>query len=216
VPLTGACDCGRGRAEMAAEVLPKRRQVLELELRRRTIKYRTVAGTCARRRVHRSDFPEGVAAPGQCGPSGAALAVYPTQYQLLPYQRTAELLAQVGGIPLSPGSVHCAVEMAGHRLKPMEQAIRDALITAPVAHADEAGVRVGTALHWLQELSTADLNAYLPIPSAAPMRSTPSACWSGLAASLGTTTGRLTSVISACTTSATPTTCASSSPWPQP
>jgi transposase len=79
----------------------------------------------------------------QYGPSVAALAVYLTQYQLLPYQRTAELLAQLGGIPLSAGSVHRAVEVAGCRLKPVEQAIRDALITAPVAHADETGERAG-------------------------------------------------------------------------
>jgi transposase len=124
VPLSDTCACGRCCAEIAAEVLPERRQVIELEIRRKVIEYRIVAGTCTCGHTHRSDFPEGVAAPVQYGPSVSALAVYLTQYQLLPYQRTAELLAQVGGIPLSPGSVHRAVAVAGHRLKPMEQAIR--------------------------------------------------------------------------------------------
>jgi len=128
------------------------------------IEYRIVAGTCACGRAHRSDFPEGVAAPVQYGPSVSALAVYLTQDQLLPYQRTAKLLAEVGGIPLSPGSVHRAVELAGVRLKPLEQAIRDALITAGVAHADETGIRVGTKLYWLHVLSTPALTAYFPHP----------------------------------------------------
>ncbi|TVQ91135.1 MAG: IS66 family transposase [Chromatiaceae bacterium] len=164
VPLSGECDCGRACAAIAAEVLPERRQVIELEIRRQVVEYRTVAGTCACGRVHRSDFPEGVAAPVQYGPSVSALAVYLTEYQLLLYQRTAELLAQVGGIPLSPGSVHRAVAVAGHRLKPMEQAIRDALITVSVAHADETGIRVGTKLYWLHVLSTPALTAYFPHP----------------------------------------------------
>jgi transposase len=98
VPLSGSCECGRWRGEIAVDMLPERRQVVELEIRRKVTEYRTVAGTCACGREHRSDFPEGVGAPVQYGPSVSALAVYLTQYQLLPYQRTAELLAQVGGI----------------------------------------------------------------------------------------------------------------------
>jgi len=162
VPLSGTCACGRCRAEIAAAALPERRQVIELEIRRKVIEYRTVAGTCACGRTHRSEFPEEVTAPVQYGPSVSALAVYLTQYQLLPYQRTAELLAQVGAIPLSPGSVHRAVAAAGHRLKPIEQAIRDALVAADVAHADETGMRVGTELYWLHVLSTPELTAYFP------------------------------------------------------
>ena len=164
VPLSGLCACGRACADIAAEALPERRQVIELEIRRQVIEYRIVAGTCACGRAHRSDFPAGVAAPVQYGPRISALAVYLTQDQLLPYQRTAKLLAEVGGIPLSPGSVHRAVEVAGARLKPLEQAIRDALISAGVAHADETGMRVGTKLYWLHVLSTPALTAYFPHP----------------------------------------------------
>jgi transposase len=164
VALSGTCACGRCCAEIAAEVLPERRQVIELEIRRKVVEYRIVAGTCACGHAHRSDFPEGVAAPVQYGPSNSALAVYLTQYQLLPYQRTAELLAQVGGIPLSPGSVHRMGQVAGERLKPAEQAIRASLTAVDVAHADETGMRVGTKLHWLHVLSTAELTAYFPHP----------------------------------------------------
>jgi transposase len=164
VPLTGACDCGRDCEEIAAEVQPERRQVIELEIKRKVVEYRTVAGACACGRVHRSTFPETVAAPVQYGPSVSALAVYLTQEQLLPYQRTADVLAQVGGIALSAGSVHRAVEQAGHRLKPIAAAVGRALIASPVAHADETGVRVGTDLYWLHVLSTAELTAYFPHP----------------------------------------------------
>lgn len=160
MPLTGVCDCGHCCGEIAAEVLPERRQVIEVEIRRQVVEYRTVAGTCACGRTHRSAFPEAVSAPVQYGASVSALAVYLTQYQLLPYQRTAELFEQLAGIALSPGTLYRAVEVAGHRLKPSVQAIREALIGAPVAHADETGMRVGTDLHWLHVLATAHLTAY--------------------------------------------------------
>jgi transposase len=60
IPLTGACDCGRCRAEIAAEVLAERRQVVEVQIRRKTTEYRIVGGTCTCGRVHHSAFPEDI------------------------------------------------------------------------------------------------------------------------------------------------------------
>jgi len=164
VPLAGTCDCGRCRAQIATEVLPERRQVVELVIRREVTEYRIVGGICACGRVQRSAFPDGVQAPVQYGPGVSAFAVYMTQYQLLPYQRTAEVLAELAAIAISPGSIHRAVAVAAARLQEPVQSIRDTLIKAPVAHADETGMRVGGALHWLHVLSTAQLTAYFPHP----------------------------------------------------
>ena len=71
------------------------------------------------------------------GPSVSALAVYMTQYQLLPYQRTAEVLNELAGLAISPGTLQRAVRVAATCLETPVNAIRDALVTAPVAHADE-------------------------------------------------------------------------------
>jgi len=59
--------------------------------------------------VQRSTFPAGVTAAVQYGPGVSALAVYLTQYQLLPYQRTAEVFQELAGIAISPGSLYRAV-----------------------------------------------------------------------------------------------------------
>lgn len=160
VPLTGTCDCGRCRAEIAAEVLPERRQVVELVIRREITEYRIVGGTCACGHVQRSAFPEEIKAPVQYGAGVSAFAVYMTQYQLLPYQRTADVLDELAGIGISPGSIHRAVTVAATRLEAPVAAIGGALIAAPVAHADETGMRVDGELHWLHVLSTAQLTAY--------------------------------------------------------
>jgi transposase len=164
VPLTGTCSCGRCCTQIDTEVLSERRQVVELVIRSEVTEYRIVSGTCACGRVQRSAFPDGIEAPVQYGPSVSAFAVYMTQYQLLPYQRTADALDELAGIALSPGTVHRAVEVAAERLQAPVQAIRGALVTAPVAHADETGMRVGGGLHWLHVLSTASLTAYFAHP----------------------------------------------------
>jgi transposase len=164
IPLEGACTCGRCRSQMPAQPLPERRQVIELVIRRAVTEYRVVAGTCACGRVHRSDFPEDIRAAVQYGPGVSAFAVYLTQYQLLPFERTAAVLDELAGIAISPGSLYHAVETAAVRVQAPVAAINDALVAAPLAHADETGVRVGGALQWLHVLSSASLTAYFPHP----------------------------------------------------
>lgn len=162
--LEGACTCGCCQSQIDVELLPERRQVVELVIGREVTEYRVVAGTCACGRVHRSDFPEGISAPVQYGPGVSAFAVYMTQYQLLPFERSAAVLAELAGITISPGSLYRAVESAAARLQAPVAAIREALVGAPLAHADETGVRVGGALQWLHVLSTSALTAYFPHP----------------------------------------------------
>ena len=98
------------------------------------------------------------------GPSVSPLAVYMTQYQLLLYQRTAEVLNELAGLGISPDTLQRAVRVTATRLETPVNAIRDALVAAPVAHADETNLRVNGTLHQLPVLSTNRLTAYFPQP----------------------------------------------------
>jgi len=90
--------------------------VVEVVIQRAVTEYRFVGGTCTCGRVQRGAFPEGVTATVQYGPGVSALAVYLTQSQLLPYQGTAELLQELAGIALSPGTLQGAVTVAATHL----------------------------------------------------------------------------------------------------
>jgi transposase len=160
VPLAGRCACGRDLSDIAVEELPERRQVADLVVRREVTEYRTVAGVCTCGQRHRSAFPEGVNAPVQYGPGIAALAVYLTQYQQLPYRRSADLLQALAGIALSPATLCAMVLEAAARLAAPVAAIGQGLVEQAVAHADETGLRVGGALQWLHVLCTATLTFY--------------------------------------------------------
>ena len=145
IPLTGTC--AGGRTEIATTVLAERRPVVEVVIQREVMEYRIVSETCACGRAQRSMFPAGIEAPVQYGPSGSACAVYMTQYQLLPYQRTAEVLNELAGLGISPGPLQRTVRVAATRLEALVTAIRDALVAVPVAHADETSRRVNGTLH---------------------------------------------------------------------
>ena len=154
----------RGGTEIATTVLAERCQVVEVVIQREVIEYRIVSGTCVYGRAQRSTFPAGIEAPVQYGPSGSTFAVYMTQYQLLPYQCTAGVLHELAGLAISPGTLQRAVRVAATRLEAPVTAIRDALVAAPVAHADETSRRVNGTLHWLPVLSTNRLMVYFPHP----------------------------------------------------
>jgi len=110
------------------------------------------------------------------GPSVLAFAVYMTQYQLLPYQRTAEVLDELTGLGISPGTLQCAVRVAATCLEAPVNAIRRALVAAPVAHADETGLRGNGNLYWLHVLSTDPLTPTSFIPNVGPRPWMGSAC----------------------------------------
>jgi len=95
----------------------------------------------------------------QYGSGISAFAVYMTQYQLLPYQRTAEVLNELAGLGISPATLQRAIRVAATRLEAPVNAIRRA-----VAHADETGRRVNGNLYWLHVLSTDRLTACFPHP----------------------------------------------------
>jgi len=82
----------------------------------------------------------------------SAFAVFLTPFHHLPYQRTADLLASVAGIALSPGTIYTLVQEAAARLAAPVAAIGEALVKQTVAHADETGVRIGGKRHWLHVL----------------------------------------------------------------
>jgi len=71
---------------------------------------------------------------------------------------------ELAGLGISPGTLQRAVQVTATCLEAPVNAIRDALVAAPVAHADETGRRVNSNLYWLHILSTDRLTACFPHP----------------------------------------------------
>jgi transposase len=94
------------------------------------------------RSLARGTFPPEVNAPAQYGPSVRALGVYLHDYQLLPVERTCEVLGEVWGCPVAEGTLLSWGQEAAMKVDPTVQRIADYLVASPLQHADETGVRL--------------------------------------------------------------------------
>jgi hypothetical protein len=63
-------------------------------------------------------------------------------------------MAELFGVPVSPGAVTGMVTRIAGSLQPALEAIRQALTVAPVAHFDETGFRVAGTLAWVHSASS--------------------------------------------------------------
>lgn len=134
------------------------RQIVDLPAIQAVVtEHRVLETQCSCGKLHRGSFPDGVNAPVQYGPKAQALAVYLTQQHMLPVERTASLMNDVFGLSFSDGSVVQAIADAAEILAPTVATIAQAVAAAPVAHADETGMRVESKLHWLHTVATSGL-----------------------------------------------------------
>ena len=152
--------CGRSLASQPPQCVESR-QVHELPSRQMIVtEHQAEQKRCSCGHVNKAAFPEGVNAPVQYGPQIKALAVYLNQQQLLPYERTCELLGELLGCPISQGTLaniiaHCHEDIEA----PVEQ-IKEQVAQAPVTHFDETGSRVDKKLWWLHSASTQHATYY--------------------------------------------------------
>ena len=153
------CDvCQRRLPRVDAHDVAETRQVFDLPpVRMEVTEHRVLQTQCRCGKLHRGQFPAHVTANVQYGPLALAAMVYLNQQHMLPVQRTTHLLTDFLGVPVTQATVIKACQEARERLQPTVNAIAEALLAAPVLHADESGLRVNKKLHWLHVLATPTL-----------------------------------------------------------
>jgi len=128
----------------------ERRQVFDVPVAAfDVVEHRTLSVRCQFEQLHTSAFPASVTEPVQYGPNVGALAVHLTQGQMLPYARAAELIRDVYGLVISPGTLVAWVGEARTALQGTADLIAQYLRDAALVNADESGLRVAGKLHCL-------------------------------------------------------------------
>ena len=147
------CGASLQDAQVVAE---QRRQVVDLPVLALEVSEHVVQSRrCACCGVTTSaSFPKEACDPVQYGPRLKALGVYLRDYQLLPFARISQLLADLFGATLCKRTLERATQECSTRLKPVVETIRKALCAASVLHCDETGMRVAGKLHWVHSAST--------------------------------------------------------------
>ncbi len=145
--------CGKGLAG-APPAGTVRRQVTDVPPVRPVVtEHQMIARRCGCGTVTAAPAPPGVRAPVQYGPRLTAIGAYLWHGQFLSRNRTAQALAELSGVTVSPGAVTAMTTRVAAALAPALEAIRDAVAAAPAAHFDETGFRVAGKLAWVHSAS---------------------------------------------------------------
>jgi len=140
---------------------PVRRQVFDVpEMTVAVTEHELHALACSCGHVTRAKAPAGATAPAVYGPNVTALAAYLSAQHHIPVGRIVEVLADIAGIEVSTGWVADACKRAEQAIAPANEAIKDAVAAAGVAHFDESVTRVAGRNHWMHTAATATLTAF--------------------------------------------------------
>jgi transposase len=158
-------QCSNCQTELMAVAVAswQSHQVLDLplELKLTTTQHRAAIKACpACQKLNQAAWPKEARYYVQYGPQLRALAVYLSQVQLLPYERTCEVIGELFGLTLSQGSLTHMIEECYDYLEEPEKVIRAGLVQCEVAHNDETGLYVQGQRLWLHVMSCSYLTFY--------------------------------------------------------
>ena len=142
----------------------ERRQVIDLvDNKKHTTEHRAGLKVCPDcKTISKAFFPEDVTAPVQYGPAVKATATYLNKRQMIPYARTAEMLADLLGIKLSSGTIVTMVKKASKLLADVDPVLKEAIKTSPVVNFDESGMNVNGDRHWVHVAVTRVASYFYP------------------------------------------------------
>lgn len=146
-----AC-CGRCGAGLAGRPVTgvERHQVFDLPpVRAEVTEHQLIERECGCGHCTRAPAPPGAEAPVQYGPRVAAIIIYLYAGQFLSRERTAQALAGLFGVPLSPGTVAAITARAAGKLGGFLALAQERIAASDVAGFDETGFRVEGRLAWV-------------------------------------------------------------------
>jgi len=154
------CDCGCSLEGVKG--VKKTRQVFDIPTPKIFVKEFTtnekVCPDC--RKVHKTEFPEGVTQPTQYGENMQSLMNYLTQYQLIPLERAAEAIGDITGQKISQGTLVNAAITLSNSLKDTVNEIKNKIKNSEVVHFDETGMRSNGKTEWMHAAVTETLTYY--------------------------------------------------------
>lgn len=152
------CRCGTS-LNPDDSLLVERRQVFDLpDPKLEVIEYQQYAISCpCCGELCKADFPLEVRGPVQYGSRVKAFAVLLSNSFSLSYSKISQLFDDLYGYPINGNTLFRANKDAYEALAASEQAIKDQLCQAEVAHGDESGLRIEGKLQWVHSLSSEKL-----------------------------------------------------------
>ncbi|MFW0858718.1 MAG: IS66 family transposase [Dehalococcoidia bacterium] len=152
--------CGCSLKEKKATDI-ERRQVFDVPpVKIEVTEHQAEIKECTCGHLNKAAFPEGVTAPVQYGPDIRAKAVYLRDYQLVPSERTCEVLRDFFGCEMGEGTLNNVTDKCFEVLEEPVEQIKQRIIESSVVNFDETGSRVNGEKRWLHVAGTPNLTYY--------------------------------------------------------
>ena len=114
--------------------------------------------------LNQGAFPTEASNVVQYGPRLKGMMVYLMEGQLLPSNRSCEVLKDLMNVQVSEETLYTTRDQCFEHLSPIEADIQQAIQDTEVVHFDETGLRVNQRLWWLHVASTNGLTYYFVHP----------------------------------------------------
>jgi len=159
--VDNCANCNKDLRKQIADYIEKR-QVYDTPLIKIGItEHQAEVKSCTCGCVNKA-FPKGVDYKVQYGPNIKSMVVYLQDYQLLPYERTKELIKDLFCHSISKGSLYNFRKKAYHKLENFEEKLKSLLCLSFVLGFDETGFRINKKRWWLHSCST-DQHVYYAV-----------------------------------------------------
>lgn len=155
------CDCCGNNLPKNSETY-NARQVFDLPaIKIQVTEHRAIQKTCTVCGTQNTaNFPEGITQKAQYGNNLKSLCVYLQNYQMLPYARCKEFIADLTGHSISTGSLSNFQAVCVTRLEGYEQEVKKQLLQSPILHADETGIRLNGKISWMHVISNKGISYF--------------------------------------------------------
>ena len=152
------CGCSLKKKKPAGI---ERRQVFDVPpVKIEVTEHQAEIKECACGHLNKAAFPEGVTAPVQYGPDIRARAVYLRDYQLIPSERTCEVLRDFFACEMGEGTLNNVTDKCFEVLEEPVEQIKQHIIESSVVNFDETGSKVNGEKRWLHVAGTPNLTYY--------------------------------------------------------
>jgi transposase len=159
------CNCPNCNNDLTNEpvISEEKRQEIDLpEIKTKTTEYRAETKKCKKcGLIVIASFPDHITSRIQYGLHLRAFQIYFRNQNFIPTERAQELFEDIFGVPLSEGTIYNTINNLSSKLESFEIWVKNKMLSSPVLHFDETGIRIEKVLHWIHSISNEYYTLYV-------------------------------------------------------
>jgi transposase len=157
------CHCCGKSLKKCESLKSEKRQLFDLpKIKMYITEYQAHTKECPHcHTLNKATFPPNIKSSTQYGDKLKSFVSYLNAYQMLPYERIAELIEDLSSHKISTGTIYNFLNSHYEQLENFENIIKKELINEEILHSDETGINIAKKLHWIHVASSSKLTYYM-------------------------------------------------------